>query len=261
MGNGMGTSVNLADLVVLAVDDHEINRRFIDSALRSRVGALSLARNGREALQAWRGQRFDIVLMDLHMPDMDGAAAWRAMRQAREDERTRIIALTADRRPEQGRHLQQAGFHGFLSKPVSMDLLVHAILRAAGTASADAFVSFEQTGPRRMALLDIERATEASGSRRRAVELCRAFLPELESSSNELEGLLADRRFDEAAEFVHRMRGAAGYVGAARLQAACGLLEESLRRELDSSPGTLLVHWMRVVRATQSALRRQIEPA
>jgi len=258
MGIGTGDSVNLADLAVLAVDDHEINRRFIDSALRSRVASLSLARNGQEALSAWRGGRFHIVLMDLHMPDMDGPATWQAMRRERRDDDTRIIALTADQRPEETRRLQRAGFHGFLSKPVSVDLLIHALLRAA--AKPDSFVSFEQSGPRRTALLDVERAIEASGSARRAAELFRAFVPELDSSTAELENLLVEKRFEEAAHFVHQLRGAAGYVGAARLQAACGLLEEALRQESDSSPGTLLAHWMRVVSATRVALRRQLSP-
>jgi two-component system sensor histidine kinase BarA len=259
MGDGSDTSVDLADLAVLAVDDHEINRHFIDSALRSRVASLSLARNGQEALEAWRGQHFDIVLMDLHMPDMDGPAIWRTMLQHRPDDRTRIIAMTADRRPEESRRLQQAGFHGFLSKPVSVELLIHAVVRAA--RKTDAFVSFEQAGPHRTALLDLDRAAEASGGANHAAELFLAFLPELESTPGNLEQLLADRRYTEAAELVHKLRGAAGYVGAARLQAACELLEESLRRELDSSPGTLLVHWKRVVGATRVAMRRQLEPA
>ncbi len=190
------------------------------------------------------------------MPDLDGVSAWRAIRERSEDDGTRVIALTADRRTEECQRLRKAGFHGFLSKPVSVDMLLQALFRVA--SGTEEFVSFEQSGPPRTALLDIRRAVDASGSRVRAEELCRSFLPELSFASKELEALLAAGRGADAAAFVHQLRGAAGYVGAARLQEACRLLEDSLRRQHDSSPGSRLVDLTRVIESTRRALEQEI---
>src|SRR6056297_1244613 len=113
-------SREIRDLAVLAVDDHQINRDFIQAALAPAVASLELAGTGYEAVERCRSRRFDIVLMDLHMPDMDGLTAWEQIRgQATGELSMRVIALTADSRPEERERLRCAGFHGFLSKPVS----------------------------------------------------------------------------------------------------------------------------------------------
>jgi len=246
----------LARLRVLAVDDHEINRRFIESALRSRVASLVLARNGHEAVSLCNRRQFDVVLMDIHMPDMDGVTTWHRIVRHDGAPGTRVLALTADHRAEERERLQQAGFHGFLSKPVSLQILLRALVRAASTT--DGFIVFEQALPRRTALIDAARAEQAAGSAARAVELGRAFVPELAAAPDQLDSLLADRRHDEASAFLHRLHGAAGYVGAVRLQHACRLLQDSLDRQLDSSPGTLFVSWVRTVAGTRSTLERAV---
>ena len=92
-----------------------------------------LVENGREALEAWEREAWDLVLMDIQMPEMDGVAATRAIR-LREAEtgrtRTPIIAVTANAMTHQVVEYEAAGMDGVVAKPVDIARLVAAIENA-----------------------------------------------------------------------------------------------------------------------------------
>jgi len=248
------SSREIEGLAVLAVDDHEINRDFIKAALTPAVASLELAGSGFEAVQRCRERRFDIVLMDLHMPDMDGLSAWERIRdQASEEFSTRVIALTADSRPEERERLRSAGFHGFLSKPVSPGLLLLTIRRVA--EGRDGFTEIRNPAERRALLLDDARAARACGSPRRARQMRDALLVEIDDRFDCLDDALSRGQFEQAAEQLHQWAGACGYSGATRLEQACASLEASLRADLDSSPGILYLNLLRTVASTRQSIR------
>lgn len=241
-------------LTVLAVDDHQINRDFIQAALASEVASLELAGSGFEAIERCRENAFDVVLMDLHMPDMDGLSAWEGIRdQAVGELSTRVIALTADSRPEERERLRNAGFHGFLSKPVAPGLLLLTIRRVA--AGRDGFTEIQNPAERRALLLDDARAARACGSPRRARQMQTALMAEIDDNFRALDDAISNRRFGEAADRLHQWAGASGYSGATRLEQACASLEASLRRHLDSSPGNLYLNLLRTVESTRQSIR------
>lgn len=247
-------SREIESLAVLAVDDHEINRDFIRAALGPAVASLELAASGFEAVECCRKRQFDIVLMDLHMPDMDGLTAWeRICDQAGGGLPTRVIALTADSRPEERERLRNAGFHGFLSKPVAPDLLLFTIRRVV--AGRDGFTEIQNPAERRALLLDDARAARACGSPRRARQMRAALAVEIDDHFESLDLAIATGRFEEAAEYLHQWTGACGYSGATRLEKACASLEASLRGDLDSSPGSLYLNWIRTVEGTRQSIR------
>lgn len=244
----------IESLTVLAVDDHEINRDFIQAALAPAVAALELAGSGFEAIERCRERQFDIVLMDLHMPDMDGLTAWeRICAQATGGLSTRVIALTADSRPEQRERLRNAGFHGFLSKPVPPGLLLLTIRRVA--AGRDGFTEIQNPAERQALLLDDTRAARACGSPRRARQMRHALAAEIDDHLEALDHAISCGQFEAAAERLHQWAGASGYSGATRLEQACASLEASLRRELDSSPGNLYMTLLRTVESTRQSIR------
>jgi len=241
-------------LSVLAVDDHQINRDFIQAALAPAVASLELAGSGFEAIERCRESAFDIVLMDLHMPDMDGLSAWERIRdEAVDGLSTRVIALTADSRPEERERLRNAGFHGFLSKPVAPGLLLLTIRRVA--AGRDGFTEIQNPAERRALLLDDARAARACGSPSRARQMQTALVTEIDDSLQALDDAISTGRFEEAAERLHQWAGASGYSGATRLEQACASLEASLRRDLDSSPGNLYLNLLRTIESTRQSIR------
>ncbi|HMB39544.1 MAG TPA: response regulator [Wenzhouxiangellaceae bacterium] len=247
-------SREIESLAVLAVDDHEINRDFIQAALAPAVASLELAGSGFEAIERCRNRRFDIVLMDLHMPDMDGLTAWEQIRgQATGELSMRVIALTADSRPEERERLRCAGFHGFLSKPVSPGLLLLTIRRVV--AGRDGFTEIQNPAERRALLLDDARAARACGSPARARQMRTALATEIDDHWASLDDAVSGGRWEDAAEQLHQWAGACGYSGATRLEQACASLEASLRRDLDSSPGSLYLNLVRTVESTRQSIK------
>lgn len=135
-----GRRIRKFGLQVLVVEDNSVNQRLVQRLLTSLGCTWSVAGNGRLGLDALRapGQAFDLVLMDLHMPELDGLAAIEKIRagDAGEDARNIwITALTADARPEQRARVRAAGANDYLVKPVGLADLAEALQRFAGSAA------------------------------------------------------------------------------------------------------------------------------
>ncbi|UEM02151.1 PAS domain S-box protein [Skermanella rosea] len=104
---------------VLLAEDSDINRMMISTGLQRMGHSVEAVANGQLALEAAARERFDIVLMDMQMPVMDGPAAARAIRELDPPFRSvPIVALTADAMPENRETYAAAGLDGFLTKPI-----------------------------------------------------------------------------------------------------------------------------------------------
>ncbi len=122
-----------ARLHVLLVEDNPINRRLCEIQL-GRIGcAVQFAVNGHEAVERFCAERFDIVLMDMQMPGMDGCAATRKIRglERTRGERTPIVAMTANARTEDRQHCLDAGMDDYLSKPFRQESLAAMLVKWA----------------------------------------------------------------------------------------------------------------------------------
>ncbi|MBB5518810.1 response regulator [Amphiplicatus metriothermophilus] len=128
---------------VLLVEDNIVNRQVVGALLRPLNVDVTEAENGAEALQRLAAERFDIVLMDLHMPVMDGLTATREIRHSGAAwASVPVIAITAAASEEDRRACFAAGINDFLPKPVKADLLASSIgrfLRAATGPERPAF--------------------------------------------------------------------------------------------------------------------------
>lgn len=130
----MPTSVCPWELKVLVVDDMLVNRGIVGKMLRELGQHTKKAASGQEALQLAREQVFDLVFLDMRMPEMDGfetAMRWRDQRNGMLDANTPIIALTANALPSESERAKAAGMNGYLSKPVSLEQLAAALNYAA----------------------------------------------------------------------------------------------------------------------------------
>jgi signal transduction histidine kinase/CheY-like chemotaxis protein len=123
-------------LKVLVAEDHPVNRQYLAALLETLGHEATFTSNGQEALQAARNRRFDVVLMDLHMPVLDGVGATRAIRALPDTAISTlpIVALTADAFPETRERCLVAGMNDFLTKPVSPQKLATSLRRLFGTS-------------------------------------------------------------------------------------------------------------------------------
>ena len=125
-GQAEGAEQN--DLRVLLVDDNAINRK-VGSKILKRLGiAPVVTGSGAGAIEACRGDAFDIVLMDIEMPEMDGVTATQKIRESlSEDETPYIVALTANAMHSERETYLRSGFDDYLSKPIDVEALVASL--------------------------------------------------------------------------------------------------------------------------------------
>ncbi len=122
---------------ILLAEDNQINAVLATTILKRAGHQVDVAINGAEALDALRRADYEIVLMDMHMPEMDGLEATRAIRALAGDEaRVPIVALTANAMGSEERKCLVAGMDDFLSKPFEPDDLIAMIDKWAGTKSS-----------------------------------------------------------------------------------------------------------------------------
>ena len=131
-----------ADLRILAAEDNAINQLVLKTLLHQAGVNPVIVDNGLQAVEAWRAGRFDIILMDVQMPEMDGPSAVQAIRAQEAAEgrrRTPIVALTANVMPPQIEHYRQVGMDGCVAKPIDAALLfstIEQVLDEADQANA-----------------------------------------------------------------------------------------------------------------------------
>jgi CheY-like chemotaxis protein/anti-sigma regulatory factor (Ser/Thr protein kinase) len=121
---------------VLVADDNKINQQIVSKALRLEKISVDIAKNGEEALSFYTNNHYDLVLMDVHMPLMDGLEATRIIRAMDGDAgRVPVIALTASILPDEKERYLAAGMSAVLGKPFSVEQLRTEINRWLATDS------------------------------------------------------------------------------------------------------------------------------
>jgi CheY-like chemotaxis protein len=135
---------------ILLVEDNRVNQRVAQYLLERMGHSVVLTQNGKEAVAAYTHQTFDLILMDIQMPEMNGFEATAAIRQ---DERARggrhvpIIALTADAMAGDREKCLEGGMDAYVSKPLDASLLAQTIADLLSKA-APAICGRESTDPR-----------------------------------------------------------------------------------------------------------------
>ncbi|WP_424813647.1 PAS-domain containing protein [Roseococcus sp. YIM B11640] len=208
---------------VLVVDDHPVNREVITRQLELLGIATATADDGAKGLADWRRGRPSVVLLDIHMPVMDGFELARAIRaeEARGGlPRTTLIAVTANAMKGEAERCYAAGMDGFVTKPVTLEGLSRALGRfMPGLGAAG--------GPAGGALFDPEALRGLFGQdRERLLGILDSFS---EQASHDIAGLQAASG-PRVADAAHRLKGSARMVGARLLAEAAQALEEAARR-------------------------------
>ncbi|MEX0819074.1 MAG: response regulator [Pirellulaceae bacterium] len=152
-------------LDILVADDHEPNRELAAEILRRRGHRCRTVADGDEALAAFEREDFDLILMDVQMPTMDGLTATRKIRQLdrRHGGRTPIIALTAHALTGDREKCLAAGMDAYLAKPLHARELVALVEKMGGVADAAPAELPVRTGPLRKAGFDFTAALERMG--------------------------------------------------------------------------------------------------
>ena len=124
------SKVNLVGMRLLVVEDLEVNRMLLRQMLRNKGIVMFEAENGKESLEVLKEHEVDLILMDLHMPEMDGIEATKRIREGRikgVDSQIPIVCLTADVFKETKEAIFSAGMNDFVTKPIEMRRLFQVL--------------------------------------------------------------------------------------------------------------------------------------
>ncbi|HYO24309.1 MAG TPA: ATP-binding protein [Lacipirellulaceae bacterium] len=222
-------AANLRGVRVLLADDGETNRKLIQLFL-SRQGAIVVAaENGELAVAATMSQEFDLILMDMQMPVMDGYAATRKLRDAGFERP--IIALTAHAMLGDRRKCEEAGCSGYVTKPVNVDELIRVIQAAVrGTRPLSEVIRpVDCVLPAPPEAGAIHSALPVDDAEIR--ELVAEFAATVPERIDSIERALATLDFDGIASMAHALKGAGGTAGFQCLTDISARIEKSAQQK------------------------------
>jgi CheY-like chemotaxis protein/HPt (histidine-containing phosphotransfer) domain-containing protein len=206
---------------VLVVEDNEVNQ-LVARSMAERLGyAVDVVSDGTQAVSITAEVSYGAVLMDCHMPVMDGFEATRTIRHRDRDIRhLPIIAMTAGAMEEDRDKCLAAGMDAYLTKPVDMDrlreLLAEWVPRVPSPGPDPAL------DPERLKVLRGLGPADGQGLLPDAAE---AFSQGVQSSLNNLRQAISDRDGEALGQAAHKLKGAAANIGATRAAAICSELE------------------------------------
>ncbi len=222
------------------VDDQEINRIVVNQLLNSQGYGTLLLESGAEAVALIEsGQtQADLILMDLHMPDMDGIEATARIRQLRGEESLTIIAVTADVTPEMHVRCREAGMNDIVTKPIEPVLLYSVIAKWLPSApmsfsesASIASISGAESWPNAPDLEAGVALQRVGGKEQLYMRLLDKFISQYSDFHDQLDRLREDGKTNDAIRLAHSLSGSAGHLGALAIQEAAAGLERSLRSD------------------------------
>ncbi|MFS1703817.1 MHYT domain-containing protein [Alteromonas sp. AMM-1] len=223
----------LPSLDVLIVDDIEQNIDLLKLLLERAGHNVTVAQDGQQALQRMAEQQFDVVLMDLQMPVMDGLTA---ASQRREFERqnglkpTPIIALTASVLAQDKKSASDAGMEGFANKPIDFPLLCNEIARVLGIQGSALATKAE---PADAALIDWSRGESLWGSQIKLIHEIKRFQVDFASERAHFDELINNQDYIGLRSLAHRFKGVSGNLGLIQFMQTCKLLESANNDDAD----------------------------
>jgi CheY-like chemotaxis protein/nitrogen-specific signal transduction histidine kinase/HPt (histidine-containing phosphotransfer) domain-containing protein len=248
--------------LVLLVEDNPINQR-VAQAYLDRAGCEVLScSNGREALAALETRRFDLVLMDVQMPVMDGLQATRLIR-AREgiNQRVPIVALTASGMKEQVDECKASGMDEVMAKPIDRERLTTVLDRyvpAVGSLTGRHVVRPAPRPTGNRSEISLARFRElAAGDSVFARGLAASFVDSAGKSLADIKTGLAEVDLALVQRAAHTLVGSSANMGATRLQAMATAMEESARKQ----DGAAVAELLSGARVRLEAVREELESA
>lgn len=225
-------SQRLSGKRILLAEDNEVNQIVLIGLLENSGVDLTIASDGGEVLSLIEQESFDLVLMDVHMPVMDGYGVARRIRQVHTARDLPIIALSANFMPEDIERAHESGMQDYLTKPIDVKSFYRKLGIFLGLETEPAPKVSEDTAGEPIAELDVAGALARTGGSQtifqRALE---RFETQIRGAEQRFTGLLATHCQAEAAALIHDIKGSAGNVGAHHVAAAAAAIERTMQQE------------------------------
>jgi signal transduction histidine kinase/CheY-like chemotaxis protein/HPt (histidine-containing phosphotransfer) domain-containing protein len=210
--------------ILLAEDGYD-NRKLIQTFLHSAGAAVETAENGQEAVIKAEAEPFDVILMDMNMPVMNGYTATRTLRDR--GYAMPIFALTANAMSTDGLQCLAAGCNEHLAKPIDRGKLIRTIAAAVGKEPMES----ENAAGAATSAVEEERLTSLFINDPDVAGILEGFVARLDEQIGAMRHALAGGRYEELQRYAHRLKGAGGCYGYPAMTDACKILEDAAKAQ------------------------------
>jgi PAS domain S-box-containing protein len=239
----------LRGIRILVAEDNPTNQEIALAILEGAGIVVEIANNGKKAVEALQRTRFDAVLMDIQMPEMDGYEATRMIRKDPKFKSLPIIAMTAHAMKGDEEKCLEAGMDGYVSKPISQDRLFHTIWKSMEhekkvpyykepEAPEDRGITVAETEglPERLPGINIQDALSALNIDKDVFKhILIGFLKNNKESANKIRDAFDKKDWELLIQLAHSLKGSAGSIGADELYKAAQELETAGRERAPTS--------------------------
>ncbi|MCK2094345.1 PAS domain S-box protein [Thauera aromatica] len=244
---------------ILVAEDDAVNRKVIRHQLALLGHHCEIARDGAEALEMWRHGSYDLLLTDLHMPEMDGYQLTQSIRyEENGSQHLPILVLTANALRDEAVRAEAVGVDAYLTKPIRLATLEAELTRWLPhvAASTETGGTAGQTGA---ALLDGQAlASLVGGDRQMIGEVLRDYIESLGLLAAQLEDACGCGNHAAISAIAHRLKSSSQAVGALHLEQLCGELEQAAKAADIASLARCISEFRSIHAATRQHIEQQL---
>jgi CheY-like chemotaxis protein/HPt (histidine-containing phosphotransfer) domain-containing protein len=236
--------VRLDGLRVLLVEDNEINQQVAVELIEGVGAKVTVAGDGRQGVELLEAAAdplpYDVVLMDVQMPEMDGYQATARLRSQPRFAKLPIVAMTAHATTEERQRCVVAGMNDHVAKPIDPAALYDALSRHVPAAvvprkPAPSAADVPAGLPEVDGLDVVQGVRRVAGNRKLYLSLLRQFADGQADAAERIRQSLVNGERAVAERLAHTVKGTAGNLAAAPVQAAAGALEQAIRENADAA--------------------------
>ncbi|MCI0534850.1 MAG: PAS domain S-box protein [Verrucomicrobiales bacterium] len=243
-------------LRILLAEDNSVNQKVALRQLQKLGHQADAVSNGLEVLAALKSISYDVILMDCHMPEMDG---YETTQQLRQDPRTRtirIIAMTANAMQGDREKCLTAGMDDYISKPVTIDNLKAALERSCASEAP------EPSQERHLPVVNLKSLEQLKdlaqpGEPNPLIEFIDLFLADVPDCLGQIRAALNEQKADDLRRLAHSLKGSAGNLGAEDLSFLCHELEMAAKHTDLATAPRLIQHIEAAFAQVQDALTQE----
>jgi len=252
----------LSGAQVLLVDDSEINQALAAEVMSGWGINVNIAQNGKEAIEKIETNRFDLVLMDIQMPEMDGYEATKIIRKTDQD--IPIVAMSAHAMQDELDKMLAQGMNDYVSKPFKLEALFSVLFKWLNkhentlnnqTLGISSEVKNIVNTMKQIDGINLKKGLgNAAGNRDLYFELLVLFKNRLDNEVLHINKLLHENNFAEAFKLVHNIKGVSGNLGAENLSEAAELLISSFESNDEEYVHNCLESFNACIKVLQNSL-------
>lgn len=211
---------------ILVVDDNSVNRKVAKAILLKAGCKVRTAKNGFDAISAVKKSKFDIVFMDIQMPELDGLSAMQRIHSLKLPNTPPIIAMTAYSLTNDKEKFLKEGFDGYISKPITAEKLLSFI---KGQLASLPQTKGKKTTKVEIISQDIWNKLNEYGGLEMKQELYNEFFEQTSYELNQCHGFIKEENHEEIVRIIHTLKGTGATIGASKISKTAKEIEAKVR--------------------------------